>query len=155
MLSKQVLHAAPSKGVWNPFWKRANGTLVLLQGKKGETVRARWSALALSPLTHQKKGERTEKLGVFFHLPVPYKTTMPVTMRTGCQLNILREPSQARPPSQRWLQYTVSPKHKMPRFPTRIEYGRNGIVGISMLPGSTPEKIKQDTRNWTNSSGYW
>lgn len=130
------------QGSLEPTWEKGKRYTKAATGGKGGNHQSQMKHFSLSPLTQQKERKRTEKLDFFSRLPAPYKITMPVTMRTGCQLNILREPSQAKPPSQCWLQYIVSPKHKIARFPTRIEYGRNGTVGISGLLGSTPEKIK-------------
>lgn len=63
--------------------------------------------------------------------PAPYSTTMPVTISTGCQLNIWALPSKAKPPRQCWHQPLTKATHKKPRPPRRTQKGRKGRSSIS------------------------
>lgn len=49
-----------------------------------------------------------------FLSPFPYSTTRLVTMRTGCQLNCKKDPSQANPPLQIPLHRHTNITHKNP-----------------------------------------
>lgn len=62
--------------------------------------------------------------------PAPYSTTMPVTISTGCQLNMRALPSQAKPPRQCWHHAPTKATQPSPRPPSKVQKGRKGRSGI-------------------------
>lgn len=62
--------------------------------------------------------------------PAPYSTTMPVTISTGCQLNMRALPSQAKPPRQCWHHAPTKATQPSPRLPSKVQKGRKGRSGI-------------------------